>query len=319
MERDNLVTLFGGSGFVGRHLVRRFADAGTRVRVVCRNPDQAVHLQSLGNAGQIAVLRGSLNDDDAIARAMAGSDVVVNLVGILYESRFYEGLYGAGEQTFRAVHVDVAGLLAGTAAKTGAPRFIQVSAIGAAADSPARYGRSKAAGEATVKEAFPDATILRPSIVFGPEDGFFNRFAALSRFMPGLPLIGGGATRFQPVYVGDVAETALRCAGDPATKGRTFELGGPRTYSFRDLLKLMLAEIGRRRLLLPVPFWAASLEALFLELLPVPPLTRDQVAMLKRDNVVAAGASGLADLGITPTAVETIVPSYLARYRSSGK
>lgn len=339
MERGRLVTVFGGSGFLGRHLIQRFAQAGARIRVVSRSPDHAIHLQPLGDAGQIAVLHGSLGDPDVIALAVAGADVVINLAGILYESRFYELLYGPGGQTFQAVHVDGARRLAEAAAGAGVSRFIHVSAIGAAADSPARYGRSKAAGEAAVCEAFPGATILRPSILFGPGDGFFNRFATLSQFTPVLPLIGGdpfdermfggymfkghrfggGTTRFQPVYAGDVAEAALRCAGDPGTKSRTYELGGPRQYSFRDLLEFILGEIGRCRLLLPVWFWVASLEGWFLGFLPTPPLTSDQVAMLKRDNVVTEGALGLTDLGITPTAVEAIVPGYLARYRAGGK
>lgn len=309
METSGLVTLFGGSGFLGRHMVARFARAGARVRVVVRDPETAMHLKPLGDPGQIVASRGSLRDDASVAAGVAGAQVVVNLVGILYQS---------GRQTFDAVHVDGARRVAEAAAKVGASRLVQVSAIGASPRSPARYARSKAAGEAAVREAFPGASIVRPSIVFGPEDDFFNRFAALARIAWVLPLFGGGGTRFQPVYVGDVAEAVLRIAVDPATAGKTYELGGPSVYSFREVLEFVLAEIGRRRLLMPLPFWVASLQAAVLEHLPSPPLTRDQVKMLMRDNVVGADVLGLADLGISPTAVETVVPTYLARFRRAG-
>ena len=309
MEIGGLVTLFGGSGFLGSQMVARFARAGARVRVVVRDPESARHLKPLGDPGQIVASRGSLRDDAAVAAGVAGAQVVVNLVGILYES---------GRQTFDAVHVDGARRVAEAAAAAGAARLVQVSAIGASPRSPARYVRSKAAGEAAVREAFPGASIVRPSIVFGPDDDFFNRFAALARIAWVLPLFGGGHTRFQPVYVGDVAEAVLRIAGDPATAGKTYELGGPRVYSFREVLEIVLAETGRRRLLLPLPFWVANLQAAVLEQLPVPPLTRDQVKMLMRDNVVGADTLGLADLGIAPTAVETVVPTYLARFGRVG-
>ena len=242
METSGLVTLFGGSGFLGRHMVARFARAGARVRVVVRDPETAMHLKPLGDPGQIVASRGSLRDDASVAAGVAGAQVVVNLVGILYQS---------GRQTFDAVHVDGARRVAEAAAKVGASRLVQVSAIGASPRSPARYARSKAAGEAAVREAFPGASIVRPSIVFGPEDDFFNRFAALARIAWVLPLFGGGGTRFQPVYVGDVAEAVLRIAVDPATAGKTYELGGPSVYSFREVLEFVLAEIGRRRLLMP--------------------------------------------------------------------
>ena len=309
METGGLVALFGGSGFLGRHTVARFARAGARVRVVVRDPETAMHLKPLGDPGQIVASRGSLRDDASVAAGVAGAQVVVNLVGILYQS---------GRQTFNAVHVDGARRVAEAAAKAGASRLVQVSAIGASPRSPARYARSKAAGEAAVREAFPGASIVRPSIVFGPEDDFFNRFAALARIAWVLPLFGGGGTRFQPVYVGDVAEAVLRIAGDPATAGKTYELGGPRVYSFREVLEFVLAETGRRRLLMPLPFWVAYLQAAVLEHLPSPPLTRDQVKMLMCDNVVGADVLGLADLGIAPTAVETVVPTYLARFRRAG-
>jgi NADH dehydrogenase len=267
-------------------------------------------LKPMGAVGQITPVVASLRHDASVAAAVAGADAVVNLVGILYQR---------GGQTFSAVHVEGAARAARAARTAGVKTFVQMSALGADPASPAEYARSKAAGEQAVRGIFPEAAIARPSIVFGPEDGFFNRFAAMARFLPALPLIGGGKTRFQPVYVGDVAEALLRLIEDPQNAGKTCELGGPRIYSFRELLELMLREIGRRRLLFPLPFAVASVQAFFLEWLPVPPLTRDQVRLLKRDNVVTGGASTLADLGIRPTAVEMVIPSYLARYRPGGR
>ncbi len=310
-----VVTVFGGSGFVGRTLIERLAKTGAVIRVPVRNPERAKILKPMGDVGQITPFGIDIGSDDAVAAAVAEADAVVNLIGILYER---------GASRFALVHGEAPGRMARAARQAGARRFVQVSAIGADPESPSAYARSKAAGEAAVRVALPSAVILRPSIVFGPEDDFFNRFAALAQLMPALPLIGGGHTRFQPVYVGDVADAimvALDAASPnaPATDGRTYELGGPRTYSFKDLMALMLAEIHRRRLLIPLPFALASLQALILELLPVPPLTRDQVALLKRDNVVGAGALTLRDLGIAPTALEPILPTYLDRFRPGGR
>ncbi len=304
-----IVTVFGGAGFVGRHVVRALARAGARVRVACRRPEEGLRLKPMGDVGQVTSVAANIRDDASVQAAVAGSDAVVNLVGILFER---------GRQTFRAVHADGAGRIARLASDSGVRRLVHVSAIGADRNSESLYGRTKAAGEAAVREAFPAATIVRPSIVFGPEDDFFNRFAKLARLAPALPLIGGGHTRFQPVYVGDVADAVAAVAADEATAGETFELGGPRTYSFKELLELVLAETGRRRLLVPVPFAVAMMQALFLEALPVPPLTRDQVRGLRTDNVVAAGALGLGDLGISPTALEIILPTYLTRFRRGG-
>ncbi|WP_374448380.1 complex I NDUFA9 subunit family protein [Stella sp.] len=298
-------TVFGASGFIGRHVVRRLAAEGAQVVAAVRHPDQALFLKPMGNVGQVTPVRASVTDERTAEAAIAGSDVVVNLVGILYEH---------GTQTFDAVHRAGAERVARLAAAAGAARLVHVSAIGADPAAAARYAQSKGRGEEAVRQAFAGATILRPSIVFGPEDDFFNRFAAMARISPALPLIGGGATRFQPVYVGDVAEAVMRVLADPATAGRTYELAGPTVYSFADLMRLLLAEIGRRRLLVPMPFGVARFKAWFLEKLPVPPLTRDQVLLLERDNV-AGGGPGLADLGITPTAVEAVLPTYLDRYR----
>ncbi len=303
------ITVFGGSGFLGRHLVKRLAEGGARLRVAVRYPEAAGFLKPMGEVGQVVPLQANLRDEASVTRAVEGADAVVNLVGILYQR---------GRQRFRAVHVEGAARAARAAAAAGARRFVQVSAIGADADSPAEYGRTKAAGEAAVSEAFDGATIVRPSIIFGPEDDFFNRFAAMARLSPALPLIGFGHTRFQPVYVGDVAEAMARLLDDPASAGKTYELGGPRVYSFREIMALVLRETGRNRLLVPLPYPLAMMQARFLELLPVPPLTRDQVQLLKRDNVVGGDAPGLADLGVTPTTVDAILPSYLGRYRRRG-
>lgn len=305
-----LITVFGGSGFIGRHLVRRLARAGHRVNVAVRHVEEAKFLKPMGDVGQITPVKADLADAASIAGAIKGADGAVNLVGILYER---------GSQTFEAIHHEGAAALAVAAKAAGVRRLVQLSAIGADLDSDSDYQRSKAAGEQAVRAAFPDTVILRPSIVFGPEDDFFNRFGALALVAPALPLIGGGHSRFQPVYVGDVADAIVKGLDDGAMAGRTYELGGPRVYSFRDLMEFMLAQTGRRRLLVPLPFLVASIQAFFLERLPKPLLTRDQVKMLRRDNVVSADALGLADLAITPTAVEAIVPGYLDRFTRGGR
>ncbi|MCW5729791.1 MAG: complex I NDUFA9 subunit family protein [Alphaproteobacteria bacterium] len=308
MQRG-LVTVFGGSGFVGRYAVKQLAEAGWRVRVAVRRPDEGLFLKPMGDVGQITLTQANLRVEPSVAAAVAGADAVVNLVGILYES---------GAQRFAAVQARGAELVARAARAAGARRLVHVSAIGADEHSASLYARSKAMGEAAVRREFPDATILRPSVIFGAEDGFLNRFGAMARISPFLPLIGGGATRFQPVYVGDVAAAIARALADDAAAGRTYELGGPRVYSFRELMALVLRETGRRRALLPIPFAIAGMQALFLELLPVPPLTRDQVELLRHDNLPAAGAPGLADLAIAPTPLEVHAPSILARYRRAG-
>lgn len=305
-----VVTIFGGSGFLGRHVVKRLAKRGWRVRIATRNPSDALFLKTAGAVGQIVPVFANVRDDHSVAAAVAGADIVINMVGILYES---------GRQTFKAVHEEAAGRIARAAREAGAERMIQISAIGAAPESRSHYARTKAAGERAVLDAFPDATILRPSIVFGPDDGFFNLFASMSRISPFLPLMGGGRTRFQPVYVGDVADAMLACLDRPASKGKTYELGGPAVYSFRQLMELLLQTIGRNRALVSIPWPIAGLQATFLGLLPKPLLTRDQLAQLKTDNVVSEGALTLADLDVSPTAVELILPTYLDRFRIGGR
>lgn len=304
------VTVFGGSGFIGRYVVQQLAQQGHRVVVAVRHPARAAFLQPLGNVGQISAVPASLLVEESVRRAVVGADLVINLVAVLYEK---------GRQRFGALHVEGAARAARAAREAGATGFVQVSALGADPQASADYARSKAAGEAAVREAFPEAVIVRPSIVVGPEDDFFNRFARLARLLPVLPLIDGGATRFQPAYVADVAQAIVKAGLDPHCRGRTYELGGPRTYSFKELLELLLREIQRRRLLLPLPGGLASLQAAVMELLPKPPLTRDQLRMLQQDNVVSEGALGFADLGIQPTAIEAVLPTYLDRYRVGGR
>jgi len=318
---NGIITVFGGAGFIGRYVVRELARTGAGVRVVCRRPEEALVCKPMGDVGQIVPIPANIRDASSVAAALAGSDAVVNLVGVLYER---------GRQTFDAIHHQGAATIARAAADAGVRSLVHLSAIGANPGSPSLYASSKGRGERAVRDNFPAATLLRPSIVFGPEDDFFNRFAAMTRLSPALPLIGGGHTRFQPVYVCDVASAVARALDDPAAAGRTFELGGPAVYSFRRLMEILLAEIGRKRLLVPVPFWLAGLQAAVVEaafnvaalpvpaFVPAPPLTRDQVRMLRVDNVVAPDAAGLDALGISPTALELILPTYLARYRRGG-
>lgn len=328
MEK-RIVTVFGGSGFIGRHLMRRLAAAGWRVRVAVRDPEAANFLKPLGDVGQIVPWAADIGRPDTVAAAVAGATAVVNLVGILYER---------GKRTFERVHVDGARTVAEAAAKAGVKRLIHISAIGADENSAAAYARSKAKGEATVRAAFPDATVFRPSVVFGPEDGFFNLFAGIARWSPVLPVFGcpllprlesnpkgllpfrldwygDGGTKFQPVYVGDVADAIMAALKDDKAMGRTYELGGPRTMSFKQVMELLQAQTGRKRILVPVPFAVGMIEAFFLQLLPKPLLTVDQVKLLKTDNEVSPGAAGLADLGVAPTPAEAILPTYLSRFR----
>lgn len=303
--RNAVVTVFGGSGFLGRYVVRRLAAQGARVRVVCRHPHKAIHLKPMGGVGQITLERGDVTRLDDLERFVDGSTYVVNLIGILFES---------GRQSFSAVQAEAPAKIAAAATDAGVTQLVQLSAIGADAGGDADYARSKAAGEAAVRERFPDAVILRPSVVFGPEDDFFNRFGQMAQLSPFLPLIDGGATRFQPVYVDDVAQAVLVALTDASLRGQTFELGGPDIYTFKELLEYLLGELDRHRMLVNLPSGLARLQARFMELLPKPPLTRDQIALLAHDNVVSADAKSFADLGIEPTPIEMIVPDYVKRY-----
>ncbi|MCB9957060.1 MAG: complex I NDUFA9 subunit family protein [Rhodospirillaceae bacterium] len=305
-----VVTVFGGTGFIGRHVTGRLARRGWRVRIATRSPRDALFLKPNGAVGQIAPIYTDLGDDGSVAAALRGAHYAIFLPGVLYER---------GSSTFQAVHVEAAGRVARLAAEAGCQRLVHMSALGVGKDSESAYARTKAAGEEAVRAAYPAASILRPSVVFGPEDNFFNQFAEMARISPALPLIGGGKTRFQPVYVGDVADAVMACLDRGDAPGRTYELGGPQVYTFKELLKIVLHETRRHRALVSVPWGMANLQARVLQLLPKPPLTRDQVTLLKSDNVLSGGQPGLAELGITPTAAEVILPTYLWRYRPGGR
>jgi NADH dehydrogenase len=305
-----LVTVFGGSGFIGRQVVRELAALGCRVRVAVRHPENANVMKPSGDVGQIVPVRTDIRQDASVRQAVDGADAVINLVGILYEK---------GSATFEAVHEAGSRRIAKAAREQGITRFVQMSALGASAESGSAYARSKAAGEAAVRAEIPEAAVVRPSIVFGPGDGFFNRFASLMCISPLLPLIGGGEQKFQPVFVGDVADAIVKALTDPACAGRTYELGGPQVYTFRELMDLTMEETGRHVGLVPLPFGLAKIQAAFMELLPVPPLTRDQVELLKTDNVCSGDLPGLEDLGVEPTAAEVILHTYLDIYRKGGR
>ena len=311
---DRLITIIGGSGFVGRHIVRALARRGYRIRVACRRPDLAGHLQPLGNTGQIMPVQANVRYPASLAAACEGAYAVINLTGVLHSS---------GAQSFDAVHSFGAEASARAAKEARARVFIQMSAIGADAGSSAAYARSKAEGEARERANFPGAIVLRPSIVFGPEDSFFNRFAELARFSPFLPLIGGGQTLFQPVFAGDVGEAVARLVDAGVADGKTYELGGPEALSFKALMQFTLDTIGRKRLLLPLPWGLAKLQAAVMGLMPNPMLTTDQVEMLRHDNVVSEEARReqrtLQGLGVVPQGIEGIVPGYLYRYRKAGQ
>jgi uncharacterized protein YbjT (DUF2867 family) len=310
---DMLVTVFGGSGFLGRHVVRALANRGYRIRVAVRRPELTGYLQPLGRVGQIQPVQANVRVGRSVEAAVRDCDAVINLVGILFER---------GRQRFEAVQAQGAENVARAAAAAGA-RLVHISAIGADENSPSDYAQSKADGERRVLAADPQATIMRPSIVFGPEDQFFNRFAALARLFPALPLPGGGHSRFQPVFAGDVAEAIALAVDGKAKTGTTYELGGPDIKTFQELMEFMLATVERRRLLLPIPFALMKLQAMVLQFLPNPPLTPDQVELLKSDNVVSAAAHEqgrtLEALGIVPNSAAAIVPDYLWRFRKAGQ
>lgn len=304
------VTVFGGAGFVGRTIIRELARRGARITVGCRDVERAKFLKPMGVVGQVTPVKADVTNAGQVARAVEDADVVISLVGILHQS---------GLNTFDAVQASGPGLIARAAADAGVKQLAHVSAIGADASSKSSYACSKAIGEMAVQEAFPGVTILRPSLIFGPNDSFFNKFAGLAGMAPALPLIGGGHTRFQPVYVQDVAAATLAALGQSDRAGKIYELGGPQVFTFRQLMELMMAHTKRPRPLVHVPFWAASLQARFLELLPKPLLTRDQVELLKSDNVVGDDAAGLVDLGIEATPCDIVLPTYLDRFRPGGR
>ncbi|MDE2577621.1 MAG: complex I NDUFA9 subunit family protein [Hyphomicrobiales bacterium] len=318
---DRLVTVFGASGFLGRHVTRALAKDGWRIRAACRRPDLAFHLQPLGRVGQIAPIQANVRYPESVAAAIAGADAVVNLVGVLAPH---------GRQSFEAVHAFGANAIAKAAAAAGVDNLVHVSAIGADASAPAVYASSKGRGEQAMREHVPGVNILRPSVVFGPEDAFFNRFAAIARAFPVVPVVGG-ATKFQPVFVGDVASAVARLAGG-AARGATYELGGPEVLPFRDIVQWICDETGRKRLIANLPFGAGRAMALGTEIASAVSLglypswlttTRDQVEMLRNDNVVSADAitdgRTLEGLGITPESFRAVAPNYLWRFRATGQ
>src|SRR5580704_7607992 len=310
---DMLVTVFGGSGFLGRHVVRALANRGYRIRVAVRRPELTGYLQPLGRVGQIHAVQANVRADHSVEAAARDCDAVINLVGILFER---------GRQRFDAVQTQGAENVARAAAASRA-RLVHISAIGADENSPSDYAQSKADGERRVLAADPQAIIMRPSIVFGPEDQFFNRFAALARLFPALPLPGGGHTRFQPVFAGDVAAAIAKAVDGELKPGAIYELGGPDVRTFKELMEFVLATIQRRRLLVPAPYALMKLQATFLQFLPKPPITPDQVELLKRDNIVSEDAKRdgrtLEALGIVPESMAAIVPTYLWRFRKTGQ
>jgi NADH dehydrogenase len=323
-----LVTVFGGSGFIGRILVRRLAAQGWVIRAAVQDPTAADFLKPMGDVGQVTPMRADITDPKAVAAAVAGADAVVNLVGILYES---------GRRSFDAIHVKGAANIAAAAKAAGVAKLVHMSALGADKNSESSYARSKAGGEEAVLAAFPGATIIRPSVVFGPDDDFFNRFGKMAMISPVLPvftgdgfkpvcgeggcsidLFGSGGPTFQPVHVGDVAAAISAVLDDPRLGGKIYELGGPRRYSMKEIMELVNSSTGRQRMLVPVPFGLGMLQATFLQMLPKPMLTKDQVRLMKVDNVVRGGKPGLAELGITPTSAEAILPLYMKRYGKQG-
>jgi uncharacterized protein YbjT (DUF2867 family) len=312
-----LITVFGGSGFIGRYAVRSLCKAGFRVRVAMRRPHIGGDLRLAGDVGQVQLVQANVRNRASVARAVEGAYGVVNLVGLLYEK---------GKQRFETTHAQGAMTLAEAARAAGVERFVQMSAIGADKDSDAAYARTKAEAEEAVRAIYPEAVILRPSVVFGPEDDFINRFAQMARMSPFLPLIGGGHTRFQPVFVADVGDAVAAALTQTDAAGKTYELVGPNTYTFKEILSFITREIDRARLLVPLPFFAAKLMGTGLDLafrlwpFSGPPLTAGQVEMLKTDNVAAPGALGLADLGVSPIeTLEAIAPRYLVRFRPYGQ
>ena len=331
LERGLRVTVFGGSGFVGRHLIRRLAQAGAHVRIGVRDVDAALFLKPYGDVGQIVPLQVDVSDANQVMAAAQNADIVVNLVGILYER---------GLRTFQRIHVDCAAIIAQAAVKAGAKRFLHMSALGADEGSPALYSRTKKAGEEAVKMVFPGATIFRPSVIFGPEDDFFNKFAGMTRILPVLPVMGApliprinlngesifdidwfgdGGCKFQPAYVGDVAQAMYETICNRNTQGEIYSLGGPKIYSFKELMELVLWVTERKRILIPIPTAIASFQALFLQMLPKPMLTPDQVALMEVDNILPDGGQGFEALDIQPTPAEAILPTYLDRFHRTAR
>ncbi|WP_420548820.1 complex I NDUFA9 subunit family protein [Curvivirga sp.] len=305
-----MIVVFGGSGFVGRYVVRKLAAQGWRVRVASRDPEAGLYLKTTGDVGQVTPVQANIRNEASVRAAIEGCDAVINLVGILYES---------GKQKFDEVQGNASAPIAKIAKECGVENYVHMSALGADANSKSKYAKSKAAGEDAVRAVYQDAVIVRPSVIFGPQDGFFNRFASMAATSPALPLIGGGKTKFQPVYVGDVAEVIVRGLEDKSMAGKTYELGGLDVLSLEEVYQVLLKQMGKHRGLVPMPLFLAKILGSVLSFLPVPPMTRDQMILLERDNVVSGDLPGLADLGIEPTTIASELPHYMNRYRNGGQ
>lgn len=308
-----LVTVFGGSGFVGRHVVRALIKRGYRVRAAVRRPDLAGHLQPLGAVGQVHAVQANLRYGDSVRKALEGADAFINLVGILHES---------GKQSFEAVQAEGARTIAEAARDLGVSTSVHMSAIGANSEAASSYARSKGVGEVAMRDIIPETVILRPSVIFGPEDDFFNKFASMARFFPVLPLVGA-ETKFQPVFVGDVAEAAAKAIDGAVRHGQIYELGGPEVYSFRDMMKYMLAVINRPKAVIDTPMPIARIQAFFLGLMPNPLLTSDQLKLLRQDNIVSDEAIAekrtFEEFDVSPQHLTAILPTYLWRFRPHGQ
>ena len=301
--------IFGGTGFIGRQIVRVLARQGYTIKIASRAPERAYFLRTAGNVGQIVPYACNYEDDAAIREAVRGCELVVNCVGILFEK---------GKNGFTKIHTELPRAIAKACAAEKVSRLIHISALGCD-QAHSKYAKSKYNGEQAIFENFPRATILRPGVVFGAEDSFFNMFAKLSILLPVLPLIGGGATKLQPVYVGDVADAVANAAGSEESAGKTYELGGPEVLSFREIYARLFRETGRKKMLVSLPWGIARLQGKIMGLLPKPPLTADQVETLKTDNVASGELPGLSELGIAATGMDVVLPTYLARYRPGGR
>ncbi len=310
--KGKIVTVFGGTGFIGRTLISALARSGAQIQIPSRSKKAVERVKTFGNVGQIVPVICDIKDDKTLEAIISQSDVVINLIGILYQS---------GKSTFKALHAELPKKIAELSKKYDVEKLVHISAIGVSQDNPCAYLRTKYEGEKALLKAFPNATVLRPSIVFGTDDSFFNKFASLATYMPvlPLPLVGGGQTKFQPVYVCDVVDAILKSISDKSTNGKVYELGGPDVYSFKELMQKMLKEAGRNKALFPLPFWIAKLKSYILQLAPEPLLTPDQVEALKQDNVVSKKANTLKDLGIEPTSLDLILPDYMVQYRPGGQ
>jgi uncharacterized protein YbjT (DUF2867 family) len=309
-QKQTIATVFGGTGFVGRQIIRELARRGMTVKIATRVPERAYFLRTCGTVGQIVPFACDYSSADSIARAVSGSDYVINCIGILFEK--------GKRNTFAAAHIETAGAIAAACTAHRVKRFVQISSLGVD-KAGSEYAKSKRAGEELVLARCPKAIILRPSVIFGEDDSFFNMFARMARVLPALPLIGGGHTKFQPVFVGDVADAVMAALDHEETQGRIFELGGPEIVTFREIYERLFRYTGAPRPLVVLPFGLAKIQAFFMSILPHPPLTPDQVESLKTDNIVSPDALSLADLGLTPTPMDLILPTYLSAYRRGGK